>query len=241
MRLADAISLRSRRRKLTLFGDLMRPTAETTVLDVGVDEVSLGDAGGEGGCTDPQRPRGGIPVAGAAHGARSPRRRALRERYPGIAYIQGDACALPFPDDAFDTDTRLGRPVRPRVRRDRRLYWVLPQSWLGGEATERGELYALRHHLLPLGAYALGRVFRSTVPGGGESGWRSSALPAGLLCGVSSTCTSCRSTGRRESGVPGWFEEQLGLTYECLVPGSPRTGSSTRTRRARCGASSRPS
>jgi hypothetical protein len=43
------------------------------------------------------------------------------------------------------------------------LYWLVPQSWLGGEATTRGELYALRHDL-----------------------------------------------------VPGWFEEQLGLTYRGL-------------------------
>src|SRR5262249_37590201 len=33
------------------------------------------------------------------------------------------------------------------------LYWVLPQDWLGGAATARGELYALRHNLLPVGAY----------------------------------------------------------------------------------------
>ena len=28
------------------------------------------------------------------------------------------------------------------------VYWLLPQSWLGGDATARGELFALRHHLL---------------------------------------------------------------------------------------------
>ena len=37
MRLVDAVSLRSRRRKLRLFLEELRPTAETTVLDVGVD------------------------------------------------------------------------------------------------------------------------------------------------------------------------------------------------------------
>src|SRR4029079_14545735 len=51
VRLADAISIRSRTRKLALFLDEMRPDAATTVLDVGVDEVSLGEAGGQGGCT----------------------------------------------------------------------------------------------------------------------------------------------------------------------------------------------
>ena len=102
MRLADAISLRSRRRKLALFLELMRPTPATTVLDVGVDEVSLGDAGGQSGCRThnlledrypwPER----LTALGLHDGVR------FRERYPRIAYVQGDACALPFADGAFD-------------------------------------------------------------------------------------------------------------------------------------------
>jgi hypothetical protein len=32
------------------------------------------------------------------------------------------------------------------------LYWLLPQSWLDGGASAKGELYALRRPLLPLGA-----------------------------------------------------------------------------------------
>ncbi|HUQ21576.1 MAG TPA: hypothetical protein VM049_01020, partial [Gaiellaceae bacterium] len=45
MRLTDAISLRSRRRKFALFMDTMAPTAETTVLDVGADDSSFGEHG----------------------------------------------------------------------------------------------------------------------------------------------------------------------------------------------------
>ena len=37
------------------------------------------------------------------------------------------------------------------------LYALLPQSWLGGLATHKGVLYALRHDLLPVEAYFLGR------------------------------------------------------------------------------------
>ncbi len=102
MRLADAISLRSRRRKLRLLMDELTPTAMTTVLDVGVDEVSLGEDGGEDGCRThnffeehypwPAR----ITALGLHDGSR------FRARYPGIAYVQGDATALPFPDGAFD-------------------------------------------------------------------------------------------------------------------------------------------
>lgn len=102
MRLADAISLRSRRRKLALLLDTLQPTSLTTVLDVGVDEVSLGDAGGESGCRThnvfeeeypwPSR----ITAFGLHDGAR------FRERYPTIRYVQGDACELPFADRSFD-------------------------------------------------------------------------------------------------------------------------------------------
>ncbi len=87
MRLADAISMRSRRRKLALFLDVMRPDATTKVLDVGVDEVSLGESGGQGGCTThnlleerypwPDR----LTALGLHDGTR------FRERYPRIAYV----------------------------------------------------------------------------------------------------------------------------------------------------------
>ena len=46
MGLVDDISLRSRRRKLRLFLDELRPTPDTTVLDVGADELGFGE--GEG-------------------------------------------------------------------------------------------------------------------------------------------------------------------------------------------------
>jgi SAM-dependent methyltransferase len=99
VRLVDAISLRSRKRKLRLFLDALRPTAETTVLDVGVDERGFGD---EDGCATmnffeelypwPEQ----ITALGLQDGS------AFRARYPDIAYVQGDACALPFEDHRFD-------------------------------------------------------------------------------------------------------------------------------------------
>lgn len=99
MRLADAISLRSRERKLRLFFDELRPTPETTVLDVGADELGFGDGGGcatlnffEERYPWPDR----ITALGLHDGA------GFRTRYPQIAYVQGDACALPFEEGAFD-------------------------------------------------------------------------------------------------------------------------------------------
>jgi SAM-dependent methyltransferase len=99
MRLADTISLRSRERKLRLFLEELRPTAETTVLDVGADELGFGE--GDGCATMnffeelypwPER----ITALGLHDGA------GFRARYPHIPYVQGDACALPFEDGAFD-------------------------------------------------------------------------------------------------------------------------------------------
>lgn len=99
MRLADSISLRSRERKLRLFLDELQPTAETTVLDVGADELGFGDGGGcatmnffEERYPWPER----ITALGLHDGA------GFRARYPHIRYVQGDACALPFDDGAFD-------------------------------------------------------------------------------------------------------------------------------------------
>jgi O-Antigen ligase len=96
------------------------------------------------------------------------------------------------------------------------VYWIVPQSWLGGEATARGELYALRHHLLPLGAYAVGRLLVLD-----RVWWRWIAL---TLLGTAAALAAWGLVDVylvpldwwRDSGVPDWFEEQLGLVYRCL-------------------------
>jgi len=99
MRLADEISLRSRRRKLRLFLDELRPSPETTVLDVGADELGFGEGTGCGTLNFfeelypwPER----ITALGLHDGD------AFRSRYPAIRYVQGDACTLPFRDGEFD-------------------------------------------------------------------------------------------------------------------------------------------
>jgi SAM-dependent methyltransferase len=99
MSLADAVSLRSRKHKLELFMEELRPTAETTVLDVGADELGFGD---EGTCGTlnffeelypwPDR----VTALGLHDGV------GFRARYPGIRYVRGNALELPFGDGEFD-------------------------------------------------------------------------------------------------------------------------------------------
>ena len=97
------------------------------------------------------------------------------------------------------------------------VYWLVPQSWLDGEATARGELYAAAappaaaRRLLPRPpARQLDRVW-----------WRR------LLIAIVGVAAALAAWGLvdvyavplqwwRDSGVPGWFGEQLGLAYRCL-------------------------
>ncbi|HXG77396.1 MAG TPA: O-antigen ligase family protein [Gaiellaceae bacterium] len=95
-------------------------------------------------------------------------------------------------------------------------YAVLPQAWLEGEATARGELLALRHHLLPVGGYLLGRLLGGLVGGRARLGGAIAltAAAAALIGLLDLGLVSLQAW--RDSGVPGWYREQLGLAYEGL-------------------------
>ena len=96
------------------------------------------------------------------------------------------------------------------------LYWLVPQGWLDGAATQRGQLFAARHDLIPVAAYFLGRLLVLT-----PVAWRRLSL---ALVGVAVAVTAWGLADVylvplqwwRDSGVPGWFGEQLGLVYRGL-------------------------
>lgn len=96
------------------------------------------------------------------------------------------------------------------------VYFLIPQGWLDGEATTRAEVLALRHHLLPVGAYLLGRLL--TLDAGW---WRRLGLvilataAAVALWGLIDVYVVPLQTWR-DSSIPGWFEHQLGFAYKCF-------------------------
>jgi hypothetical protein len=96
------------------------------------------------------------------------------------------------------------------------VYWLIPQDTLGGEATTRGELLALRHHLFPVAAYGLGRLVAWAWDERGRMGVFAvlSAIVVATVGLVDLAFVSLQAW--RESGVPGWYREQLGLEYEGL-------------------------
>ena len=95
-------------------------------------------------------------------------------------------------------------------------YALIPQDWLGGDATTRGELLALRHHLLPVAGYVLGRLTGIWW----EDRSRVGALLAAVAAGVAAVglldLALIELQAWRDSGVPGWYREQLALDYEGL-------------------------
>ena len=154
MRIVDRVSLRSRRRKFGLFMETMRPNAQTTVLDVGVDDFGFGEHAGCGTLNFfeelyPWQQQ--ITALGLHEGL------TFRERYPGTSYVQGDATALPFADDSFDItfSNAVIEHVGPReqqrafveeaVRVSHKVFLTTPNRWFPVEVHTRAPLV----HWLP--------------------------------------------------------------------------------------------
>lgn len=96
------------------------------------------------------------------------------------------------------------------------VYALVPQRWLGGEAGGEAVAYGVRHALVPVAAYLLGR---SLV--------RERAELRRLASTVVATAAAVAAVGIvelyavsldwwRTSGAPGWFEDQLGHDYTGL-------------------------
>jgi SAM-dependent methyltransferase len=96
--LAARVSARSRRRKLDLFFETMRPTPATTVIDVGVSDGGFGeDLLGTANFFEalypwPER----ITAVSTQHLT------VFQQAFPRVTAVRADGRALPFADDSFD-------------------------------------------------------------------------------------------------------------------------------------------
>ena len=96
------------------------------------------------------------------------------------------------------------------------VYAVIPQDWLGGDASSRGVLYGLRHHLTPVVAYFLGRGITLGHVDRRRLGWVILGVAAFVAAWGMVDIYAVSLQTWRDSGVPGWFREQLGLEYRGL-------------------------
>jgi len=97
-RLAARVSARSRRRKLDLFFETMRPSAETTVVDVGVSDGGYGaDLLGTANFFEALYPWPERITAVSTQYLT-----VFQEAFPQVTAVRADGRDLPFPDDAFD-------------------------------------------------------------------------------------------------------------------------------------------
>ena len=119
------------------------------MLDVGADEIGFGGGGGEAACGThnffeelypwPER----ITALGLHDGA------GFGAAYPHVAYVQGDACALPFDDDAFDIvfsnavvehvgdNERQRAMISEALRVGHRVFITTPNRWFPVEVHTR--------------------------------------------------------------------------------------------------------
>jgi SAM-dependent methyltransferase len=95
---AGRVSRRSRQRKLELFVRLSAPSAETSVLDVGVEDGGQGDdvVFATGNFVEHGWPAGRLTAVGLHDGV------GFRRAFPDVEYVQGDGRSLPFADASFD-------------------------------------------------------------------------------------------------------------------------------------------
>jgi hypothetical protein len=96
------------------------------------------------------------------------------------------------------------------------VYALIPQSALGGAATHHGVLLGVRHDLVPVAAYFLGRGLDLTQRDLRRIGAVVLATAAAVaVFGLVDVYTIPLSWWR-DSGAPGWFSDQLGFVYRGL-------------------------
>jgi hypothetical protein len=91
------------------------------------------------------------------------------------------------------------------------VYGVVPQSVLHGHATAKGVLYGLRHDLLPVGGYFLGRLLALSQPERRSVG-RTIVVTGAVVAALGLLDVFLvHLQWWRTNGTVGWFDRQLGI------------------------------
>ena len=98
------------------------------------------------------------------------------------------------------------------------LYACVPQGWLGGAATTKGVVYALRHDLTGVAAYFLGRA---VVPSWSRTRWLVLATAAAVAAWGLIDAYAISLTWWRTNGTVAYFRDQLGYPYTPALSGLP--------------------
>jgi hypothetical protein len=100
-------------------------------------------------------------------------------------------------------------------------YALIPQSWLGGDAGAEGIVLAARHDLTPLAAFFLGRSLHLGRDELQRIGMVVLAVAGAVAAWGLFDIYAISLDTWRDSGVPGWYEQQLGLDYGEGLSGLP--------------------
>ena len=99
------------------------------------------------------------------------------------------------------------------------LYALIPQHWLGGEATTKGVAYAFRHDIIGVAAYFLGRAV--APPFLLRLRWLIVGVAAGVAaCGLVDVYAISLDWWRH-NGTIGYFRNQLDFHYTPALSGLP--------------------
>lgn len=93
------------------------------------------------------------------------------------------------------------------------LYALIPQSALDGNAGAKAIVFGLRHDLTLVAAYFLGRAVQVDLR---RIGWTIAGVGAAVATWGLVDAYAVPLQWWRESGVPGWFRDELGHPYQGL-------------------------
>lgn len=94
------------------------------------------------------------------------------------------------------------------------VYALIPQDVLGGEADREGVLYGVRHALLPVAAYLVGRSLALGRDDLRRLGWTILATAAAVAAIGLVEEYVVPVEAWRDAGVPAYFRDQLGFEYK---------------------------